>query len=220
MEIDGWLAALDAGSIRRAKSAVPLDHSLGPAALSEVEAAYWTEGLTPAFRIADTPGLQAVRDALTARGYAGEQPTLVKTGDVERLAALRDRPGDLVERPDEAWAGVFLGEGFDPEDGACRVAALSRSPGAVYAAAREDGRTVAVGVASFGHGWAGIHGMRTDARCRGRGLASMVLSALGRAIQARGVDRVFLQVTEDNDARSLYRKAGFQEAWRYRYWTR
>ena len=220
VEIDGWLTALDAGSIRRAKSAVPLDHSLGPAALSKVEAAYWTEGLTPAFRIADTPGLQAVREALTARGYAGEQPTLVKTGDVERLAALRDRPGDLLERPDEAWAGVFLGEGFDPEDGACRVAALSRSPGAVYAAAREDGRTVAVGVASFGHGWAGIHGMRTDARCRGRGLASMVLSALGRAIQARGVDRVFLQVTEDNDARSLYRKAGFQEAWRYRYWSR
>ena len=100
-------------------------------------------------------------------------------------------------------------------------AALSRGrTGAVYAAAREEGRTLAVGVASFGHGWAGIHGMRTDARCRGRGLASTVLAALGRAIQARGVDRVFLQVTEDNDARSLYRKAGFQEAWRYRYWTR
>ena len=45
-------------------------------------------------------------------------------------------------------------------------------------------------------------------------------AALGRAIQARGIERVFLQVEEANDARSLYRKAGFEEAWRYFYWTR
>lgn len=172
------------------------------------------------FRVADVPGLQGVRDALAARGYVGAKPTIVKVGDVDRLAALRDRPADLMETPDEAWGQVFLGEGFDPEDGAGRVAALTRSPDAAYGAAREDGRTVAVGAVTFGHGWAGIHGMRTDARRRGRGLASTVLAALGRATQVRGIDRVFLQVEEANPARSLYRKAGFEKAWRYLYWTR
>lgn len=220
LEIGGWLVPLDDGAIGRAKSAVPLRHDLDASALSDIEAAYWTEGLSPAFRVAEGPGLQAVRDALAQRGYVGGKPTVVKVGDVERLAALRDKPGDLMAQPDEAWGAVFLGEGFDPEDGAGRVAALSRSPDALYGAAREDGRTVAVGCVTFGHGWAGIHGMRTDVRRRGRGLASTVLAALGRAIQDRGIDRVFLQVEEGNDARSLYRKAGFQEAWRYRYWTR
>ena len=220
VEIGGWLVPFDDGAIGRAKSAVPLRHDLTPAALSEIEAAYWTEGLSPAFRVAEGPGLQAVRDALTQRGYADGAPTVVKVGDVERLAALRDKPGDLLVAPDEGWGAVFLGEGFDPRDGASRVAALSRSPDALYAAVREDGRTVAVGCVAFGHGWAGIHGMRTEAARRGRGLASTVLATLGRAIQARGVTRVFLQVEEDNDARSLYRKAGFVEAWRYRYWTR
>lgn len=220
VEVAGWLVPLDAGAIGRAKSAVPLRHDLDASALSDVEAAYWTEGLSPMFRVAEAPGLQAVRDALAARGYVGAKPTVVKVGDVERLAALRDRPADLLAQPDEAWAAVFLGEGFDPQDGASRVAALTRSPDAAYGAAREDGRTVAVGAVTFGHGWAGIHGMRTEARRRGRGLASTVLAALGRAIQDRGVDRVFLQVEEGNPARSLYRKAGFTEAWRYRYWTR
>jgi ribosomal protein S18 acetylase RimI-like enzyme len=220
MEIGGWLVPLDDGAIRRAKTAVPLRHDLDAAALSEIEAAYWAEGLTPAYRVAETPGLQGVRDALTQRGYVGEASTVVKVGDVDRLAAVRDRPGDLLDQPDEAWGAVFLGEGFDPEDGASRVAALTRSPDALYAAAREDGQTVAVGCVTFGHDWAAIHGMRTDARRRGRGLASTVLATLGRAIQDRGVSRVFLQVLEDNEARSLYRKAGFEQVWTYRYWTR
>jgi N-acetylglutamate synthase len=220
LEIGGWLVPLDDGAIRRAKTAVPLRHDLGPQALNDIEAAYWTKGLPPAFRIAETPGLQAVRDALTQRGYVSEIPTVVKVGDVDRLAAVRDRPGELLAEPDDAWASVFLGEGFDAVEEASRVAALTRSPDALYAAAQEDGRTVAVGCITFGHGWAGIHGMRTDAARRGRGLASTVLATLGRAAQARGIERVFLQVQEGNDARSLYRKAGFEYGWLYRYWSR
>ncbi|MCR5880630.1 GNAT family N-acetyltransferase [Phenylobacterium sp. J367] len=220
VEVDGWLAPLDSGAIGRAKTAVPLSHAAGPGAISEIEAAYWTEGLSPAFRIADVPGLKAVRDALTTRGYVAAKPTIVTIGDVERLARLRDQPGEIVARPDAAWGEVFVGEGFDVEDGASRVAALSRAPDALYGQVRQDGRTVAVGVVTFAHGWAGIHGMRTDARRRGQGLASQVLAALGRAILERGVENVYLQVEEPNPARSLYRKAGFTDAWRYHYWTR
>ena len=37
---------------------------------------------------------------------------------------------------------------------------------------------------------------------------------------ARETDRIFLQVEEANPARGLYRRAGFRDAWIYRYWTR
>ena len=220
LEIDGWLAPLDNGTIGRAKSAVPLSHDARPDAIGAIESAYWTQGLQPAFRIAESPGLVSVREALTGRGYVGARPTLMKVGDVAKLAAFRDPPAELMAAPDDGWASVFLGEGFDPVDGAHRVAALTRSLGAVYAAVREDGRTVAVGAASFGHGWGGVHGMRTAVDRRGRGLAGQVLAALGQAMIARGIDRVCLQVEEGNPARGLYRKAGFTEAWRYRYWSR
>jgi len=218
LEIGGWLVALDGGTIGRAKSAVPLSHDLGPQALDEIEAAYRQRGLKPAFRIADVPGLEAVRAELRRRGYPVEQPTIFETGVVRDMAAFSEGSATILDSPTGAWGAVFLGEGFDPADGANRVAALTRSPDAIYGAAGEGGLVAAVGVMSFGHGWAGIHGMRTAPASRGKGYASAILATLGRAAQARGVERVFLQVEEANPARAIYRRAGFSPAWRYHYW--
>jgi ribosomal protein S18 acetylase RimI-like enzyme len=114
---------------------------------------------------------------------------------------------------------MFLGEGFDPVDGANRVRALTRAPNSRYASLRIDGRTVACGTIAFGHGWASIHGMRTEMAHRGQGFAARVLTGLALSAQARGIARVFLQVEVNNaSAHALYLRAGFESAWRYRYW--
>jgi ribosomal protein S18 acetylase RimI-like enzyme len=221
-EIGGWLVALDPGSIRRAGSAVPLSHDLNadPDVLDAIEAAYLRLGLNPAFRLADPPGLAELRAALTERGYVSEQPTLVMTGSVEAMSSLA-APAEVLAAPDAGWAQVFVGEGFDPVDGANRVRALTRSPDAVYGLVREDDRSLAVGVAAFGHGWASIHGMRTVAARRGEGLGGRVLAALGGAAKARGLTKAFLQVEEGNLAgRALYARAGLEIAWRYLYWSK
>ena len=218
LEIGGWLVPLDNGTIGRAKSAVPLRHDIGPDAIGEIEAAYRSRGLKPAFRLADVPGLQPVFDELTRRGFTAQQPTIFKTGSIGEFAAFSTASVRILDQPDDAWAGVFLGDGFDPADGAHRVAALSRSPGAIYAAAGEGGATHAVGVMSFGAEWAGIHGMRTAPAHRGKGHASAILAAMGRIAQARSFERVLLQVEEPNPARRIYRAAGFAPIWRYHYW--
>lgn len=218
VEIAGWLAPLDHGTIGRAKSAVPLRHDIGPEAIGEIEDAYRRRGLRPAFRIAEVASLEPVRAELARRGFAAQQPTIFKTGLVSELAAFSEGSARILAAPDAAWGGVFLGEGFDPVDGAHRIAALTRSPDAVYAAAGVGGGTFAVGVMSFGLGWAGIHGMRTAPAHRGQGHASAILAALGRVARARGIERVFLQVEEANPARAIYRRAGFTPAWRYHYW--
>lgn len=224
LEIGGWLLALNPGTIRRAASAVPLSHELGvdAGAIDQIEAAYRQRGMTPAFRIADAPGLEGVRAELAQRGYGFEQPTLVKIGDAAAMAAAARGPAaEIASAPDAGWARVFTSEGFDEADGRNRVAALTRSPDAVYGGISEGDVTLAVGVAAFGHGWASVHGMRTDAARRGEGLAGRVLAGLAGAAQTRGVERVFLQVEEGNTgARSLYRRAGFTKAWRYFYWSR
>lgn len=218
LEIGGWLVPFDNGTIGRAKSAVPLRHDIGPDALAEIEDAYRSRGLKPAFRLADVPTLAPVFAELARRGLTAQQPTIFKTGSVAKLAAFSEASARILDKPDEAWAAVFLGEGFDPADGAHRVAALSRSPGAIYAAAGEGGATHAVGVMSFGAAWAGIHGMRTAPAHRGKGHASAILAAMGRVAQARGVTKVALQVEEANPARRIYRAAGFTPIWRYHYW--
>ncbi|MDB5436285.1 MAG: acetyltransferase, family [Phenylobacterium sp.] len=218
LEIGGWLVPLDNGTIGRARSAVPLRHDVGPDAHGEIEAVYRDRGLKPAFRMADVPSLQPVCAELARRGFSAQQPTVFKTGSIAQLAAFSEGSARVLNKPDDAWGAVFLGEGFDPADGAHRVAALTRSPDAVYGAAGEGGETQAVGVMSFGARWAGIHGMRTAPAHRGKGLASAILAALGRAAQARGVSQVFLQVEEANPARAIYRRAGFMPVWRYHYW--
>jgi N-acetylglutamate synthase len=220
LEIGGWLVPLDNGTIGRAKSAVPLRHDIGQDAIGEIVEAYASRGLKPGFRLADVPALGPVCAELARRGFAPGQPTIFKTGSVEKLAAFSETPARILDAPDDAWAGVFLGEGFDPVDGAHRMKALTRSPDAIYGAAGEGGATQAVGVMSFGAEWAGIHGMRTAPAHRGRGHAGAILAAMGRVAEARGFDHVFLQVEEPNPARRIYRAAGFTPVWRYHYWRR
>lgn len=219
LEVAGWLVPLDPGAIGRAKSAVPLAHGAGPGAIEEIEQVYLAAGLAPAFRIAETAALAPVRAALIARGYTPLNPTMMKLGAADGLIALSDDPAELLEAPDAAWTACFTGDGFDPDEAASRIRNLTRSPDVLFAAVREGERITAVGVVSFGRGWAGVHGMRTAPDRRRRGHASRILAALGRAAAARGVRRAVLQVVQDNPARSLYRATGFSAVWRYHYWS-
>ncbi len=223
--IDGWLLPMDSGTIGRAKSAVPLRHaglSLADAQsqVLAIEQIYRDRGHRAVFRLPINSGLSALHKALAARGYQASQATLVQTGSVAAMRAVtRDAPADVDDVPDEAWAQLFLGEGFDPVDGTHRIRNLSRSTSNVYASLREGGQTLAGGVASFAHGWASVHGMRTHASQRGRGLAGRVLACLADAAKRRGFEQVFLQVDADNlAAQCLYRRAGFTSAWTYQYW--
>ena len=219
-EAGGWLLALDRGTVGRAHSAVPLAHIAPlPGLWREMAARYEAHALPPVFRLPQLPCFDTLRAELAAHGYAGHQPTLVQTGNVDALAWLADaRSVNLSDRFDAEAVDVFLGEGFDPVDGAHRVRLLRRAASAVHANVRVDGRVVAVGSACFGSGWMGVHGMRTLPGHRGQGLASQILAAFGAAALARGVHNVFLQVDASSLALPLYRRAGFTPAWTYAYW--
>ena len=220
-ELRGWLLPFDNGTVGRAKSAVPLAHVAPDIdVLRQIEARYLAHGLPAVFRIPEVPAFDAFRAALTGAGYVGERPTQVHCA---RVAEMRREPAAdglvLASTPDEAWAAVFVGEGFDPVDGASRVAILSRAPRALFASLREDGVTVAAGMASFSQGWASVHGMRTAQAHRGRGLAGRVLAAFAQAAASDGCARMFLQVQADNTAAlALYGRSGFTSVWAYRYW--
>ena len=221
--LDGWLLPFDTSTIGRAKSAVPLrHHGIDPAQVGTIETLYAERGLQAAFRLADGPGLRDVQTELTRLGYQAQQPTLVQVGTVAAMRALcNGEPAHVADQPTPAWSAVYLAEGFDPVDGAHRVQALSRSAHVVYVHVEEHGQSVAAGTAALSQGWASIHGMRTVPAWRGRGLATRILGALADAATQRGLQRVFLQVEEGNEAAlALYARAGFATAWRYHYWRR
>jgi GNAT superfamily N-acetyltransferase len=222
-ELEGWLLSFDTGAVGRAKSAVPLRHAACDAtAVQEIEARFEARGLPALFRIADDPCFELIRTELKRRGYRAGRPTLVQIAASKSVRLVSpDATAEVATAPDASWAEVFLGDGFDPVDGASRVKALSRARGSVYASVREDGRAIAAGAAAFGYGWASVHGMRTAQARRGEGLAARVLATLAAVALKRGMERMFLQVEDNNaPALALYRRAGFETAWGYAYWRR
>jgi ribosomal protein S18 acetylase RimI-like enzyme len=217
----GWLVPFDDGTVGRAHSAAPLRHvPADPGIVEDIAALYRGRGHVPVFRVPDLATFEGLHGELRGSGRVALKPTLVQAAPLDGLLALPvGSQVTLSPHPGDAWADVFLGEGFDPADGASRLAILRRARGAVFASVVAGDRTVAVGSGCFAHGWCGIHGMRTAPAARGRGHASAILSALAREAAARGVRRAFLQVEEENGtAQALYARAGFATLWRYRYW--
>lgn len=89
-----------------------------------------------------------------------------------------------------------------------------------YASAVIGDDVVAVGRAVADTGWAGVFGMATLPRARGRGAARDVLAALAGWAGAREAVRMYLQVEHDNiPALRLYERAGFREICGYHYRT-
>jgi ribosomal protein S18 acetylase RimI-like enzyme len=139
-------------------------------------------------------------------------------GVLERVpaASLRVRVDD---RPTRAWFEVWRavhGLGADPGsewDMLARVAQPS-----AYACATTGDGVVAVGRAVGDTGWAGLFGMATLPRARGRGAARSVLAALAGWAGAHEAGRLYLQVESDNvPALRLYEQAGFGEVCPYHY---
>ena len=227
-----WLLPLDACSIGRTHAAVPLTHELTEADVGQIaaiEAVYRTDCLAPMFRL--PRGDSAVHRSLRSRGYSEHDPTWVMRCTLNTDSALLGGTGDagsavsvaVATSASEDWAAVFLGPGFDAADGAARAAHLGRASGTRFYSARSDGGDVpdglhAVGAACWLGDWVGIHGMRTLAALRGRGLARAILRRMAQDAWAAGQRQLFLQVGADNPARLLYQRLGFAHSWTYAYW--
>lgn len=222
VERDGWLLPMDPGTVGRAHSAVPLHHGIhDPSLISQIAASYRDAGFRPVFRLPDLPTFTAWWPLLAGQGFQRQQPTLTQTGTLAGLLALAgDADGVRLDaRPDDAWMAMFLGEGLDPVDGASRSRALARAEGTLFASLRAGGRTLACGAACFAQGWLSLHGLRTEARHRGQGLAGRLIRAMALEAQRRGIQRAFLQVDAANvPALALYQRAGMRTAWAYAYW--
>jgi predicted GNAT family acetyltransferase len=219
---------MDAGTIGRAHSAVPLSHQLDTApndSVQHIVQQYQQHGHAPVFRLPETA--LTLHETLNKSGFKPHQATWVQVAnvaDMTDMASLRQAEAPawqvtVSRQPNAAWQSVFLGPGFDPVDAAARVRNLSRATHSLYLQVMHKGQAVACGAASISHGWLGVHGMRTAAGYRRQGLAAAILRDMASQAQAHGLTRAFLQVDASNtSALDLYQRIGFRPAWRYAYW--
>ncbi len=225
--LPGWLLPMDAGSIGRAHSAVPLSHAAdnaAPGLIEDMIARYAQQCMQAKFRLPDRPAFAPFCAKLHALGYRPAYPTWVQTHEAAALCtAVASKAVDLASEPDPGWVRVFA-KGREPAaDDVARVSNFRRGAGVVFASIRQPVaqgiQTVAAGAVAFGHGWACVHGLNTLEAYRGQGFGTAVLAGLARAALARRVQQVMLQVEEDNtNAQALYQRLGFRTAWKYVYW--
>ncbi|WP_210479440.1 GNAT family N-acetyltransferase [Naasia sp. SYSU D00948] len=171
-----------------------------------------------------TPGVADPRldDVLAERGYLASGPLSLMTACAAAVA--QSGAGGEVRidaAPSRSW--LEARNAIDRHDGvAAEERMLSRVAGrSVYASAVDRGEVVGVGRAVLDDGWAGVFGMATLPRARGRGVGRRVLAALAGLAADSAAAGLYLQVERDNGAAlGLYDGAGFAELARYHYRAR
>ncbi|WP_242886449.1 GNAT family N-acetyltransferase [Actinomadura litoris] len=192
--------------------------------IAAAEAFYAGHGVAARFQISPPACADALDAILAGRGYRRHDAMSLQGAPTARVLELA-RPGPLRvrldDRPADAWFEVWAaasGHGDDARHERDMLARVERP--SAYAGAMLGDEVVAVGRAVADTGWAGLFGMATLPRARGRGAARAVLAALAGFAQAQGADRMYLQVERRNDAAlALYGRTGFGEICGYHYRT-
>ncbi|WP_456239847.1 GNAT family N-acetyltransferase [Actinopolyspora lacussalsi] len=191
-------------------------------AVSVAERFYAGFGRVTTFQL--TPGVCPVElDALLAeRGYYRHTPISLWAASVDdvRFRARSSGAGiRLTELPTGAWFDVWRavhGDGGDCRPEWERLVRVEQP--SAYVGVFDGDELVAVGRAVVDSGWAGVFGMATLPRARGRGAAGEVLRSLADWASDLGTGGMYLQVDGGNSpALRLYESMGFTEVCRYHY---
>ncbi len=218
--IHGWLLRFTDGYTHRGNSVAThaFDGGDVEACIAAVERAHARHGLPAMFQIGDTVQPLGLEARLTARGYETITPTLVCTARTAAMRAALPDAGDVTLERGAGFDALVIEGSRLPADGRERLDIVSRMNGPLCVTAFADGEAVACGLGIRHEGWIGINLMRTGAVHRRKGHAQRVLAAIARWAEAQGVGNIYLAVERENaPARLLYAKAGFHDAFGYRY---
>ncbi|GAB3447902.1 hypothetical protein GCM10027570_20850 [Streptomonospora sediminis] len=207
----GWRLSYSEGVTRRANSAVCLE----PGAPTEVVERFYRErGLAPCVQI--WPGDEEADERLARLGYSVERAAQVMVRDLGEHPPAADTGGmGVVPSPDAAWRALWAEAGQPPERVPALHRILDRAPAVGYGLAPAG---AARGCVVLNGEWAGVYAMVTRTAERGRGFAGAVLETLLEWARAKGAERAYLLVQEDNAAAlRVYERAGFAVECAYRY---
>lgn len=228
--LDGWRLRASGGVTNRANSV--WSQEIGGALSLEsrvdaVEAFYASHALPSRFQMNAACKPSMLDEALEARGYVADSPTLVQVAPFDAIlrgtSPLRAMPHlDIVisEEFEQEWFELYeSNEGEDPALASGRAAILQRINGArAFVKADVEGVPAAVALGVLHNGILCISNVSTSKLHRRRGAAAAMLRAL--AIWARMYEgrEAFLQVKASNEgAQALYARAGFTTAYNYYY---
>jgi ribosomal protein S18 acetylase RimI-like enzyme len=223
--LGGWILRAADGVTRRANSVLPLgDPRLAnlETAIQRVTQFYREQNLPPRFQMTIASQPPNLEDLLVARGFKEELRVIVQIASAPTENAVEQKQKVAVTAtPRQGWFAAYAqAEGYDETSLAVRRVIMGRvSQPKAYAAALIGETTVGVGFGVLDQGWLGIFAIATLEQYRRQGIATAITRALRQWALSKGVQRSYLQVSEDNEpAKRLYAGLGFKDY--YVYWCR
>lgn len=219
---EGWVIRFSEGYTKRANSAAAFAEAAAPVrdVAPFVEDIYARHGIVPTFR--SSPLTHPDDHAwLLQAGYSAFDQSIVMTADLS--AGKADQAVSMLAEPSQAWLeGFAAGNRYGPTVRPTleRMLAAIR-PRAAYATLVHDGRSTAYGLAVNEREWVGLFDILVEAPYRGLGQGQRLVQTLLDWGRRQNATHAYLQVTAGNEtAIKLYRKLGFEEAYRYQYYQR
>ena len=227
---EGWLFRYHWGVNRRANSVWPnaqddSDESLGvETKITAAEEFYRRWEMPTRFQMSELCVPGDLDERLARRGYAATTPTGVEIAKIPIVLdeSARSPLYHVEVSPDvgDEWLATYAeAERLVHErPGARRRLLDGIAPHALFALLRVGGEPAAVGLGVMDRGCVGVFGIATVPRFRRRGAATSIVRTIAEWGDARGAQRLYLQVADDNTAgRALYTKLGFETLYQYHY---
>jgi ribosomal protein S18 acetylase RimI-like enzyme len=222
--VGGWLLRQGCTATRRQNSVQTLAFTseIGlDRAIANVEEWYAVHARRAAFQVTPLTRPAGLASALRQHGYRTEGRSLVMT------RTLDSTPLSSQQVTLEGRATAFVMEALsDPRQSSAERFARARLFGQIrrtstFAVRAEGGVPAAGALCVVDAELAGIFALRTATWSRRRGHAKAIVARLLQWTRAMGAEQAYLQVEARNEAAlALFRAAGFQNLYGYRYLAR
>jgi len=222
--LDGWLVRFSPGKAKRARciNAVAEGRLAVEAKLELCRTIYASAGLPMVVRVTPFSAPAQLDERLASLGFEAYDDTRVMVRTT--LADLPPaQPGTLrIEQlPLRTFAetvGRFRGSTLAEREAHAQRLAESPVPFFAFVLTDPERGALACGQVALEAEIAGIYDVYTEGPERGRGLATLLCTRLLEEARQRGASTAYLQVDAQNEpARRVYRRLGFDDAYAYHY---
>lgn len=220
---DGWILRFSQGYTKRANSVNALYASSLPVdeKITRCETHYRARDLRPVFRLTPFSSPPELDQVLASRGYRRIDTTRVLYRALRPDEAWPTVPVVVGEQDLDVWLDLFCrfsGSSLDRHQTHREI--LQAIPSRrLLASLISEGQPVACGLGVLEDDVLGLFDLLTAPEQRRRGYGTRLVTRILQWAVQNGAAHAYLQVVEDNEpARRLYARMGFEEL--YRYWYR
>ncbi len=220
---DGWVLRFNGGYTRRANSINPLYPSTldVDTKITYCSRLYTSRNLRPVYKITHQVNPSDLDAVLSDHEYRREAETSVQTLVIAAGGHENGRRVKISEVVDDQWVRRFMSMNQVPDNNFRIIASMLHRIAApkCFAGIVREGKNIACGIGVVENHRVGLFDIVVDPRYRQQGIGTQMVSGILDWARSRGVTSAYLQVMIDNaPAMAMYKKIGFNEA--YRYWYR